>query len=70
MDCKQYNTKMMVKDTRNNEDEGETYRRYVCPNCNAFLFTVEFEADQTKQFFENWQKCARKPKGKNDGATN
>ena len=73
--CEKCGTKLQVKEVRHYQDE--TYRRVACPNCGAFIFTVEFEVEQNSLFFKYWQKAGierLKSKIKNerekDGVTN
>lgn len=57
-------TKMKVFDTRQNVESGETYRKYVCPECKAVSYTLEDAVEADRYFLKQWRLCDRQARRK------
>lgn len=44
----------LVKDTRHNNVEQETYRYRICQRCSYNFYSVEFIADADRKFMRTW----------------
>lgn len=52
MKCSKCGGKLAVKDTVHNVTDNEVYRKRVCPDCSAIIFTTEFEVETDKNYLE------------------
>lgn len=52
MKCSKCGGKLAVKDTVHNVTDNEVYRKRVCPDCGAIIFTTEFEVEANMDYLE------------------
>lgn len=60
MTCPKCNsTRIAIRDSVNNTEENETYRKRVCADCGRIFHTVEFEVEYNDRFKKEWHKYYR-----------
>ena len=59
MKCPACGGKVKILDTRQNDEDHETYRHRRCEECSYDYYTTEYEVEPTMDFMLTWQRFYR-----------